>query len=138
MGTNPILTRGALAAMLAEAARAHPNEACGLLLGERRGAREHIVATVPTANVAPDPTRNFEIDPAALIAAHRAERAGEGLALLGWYHSHPSGDAAPSATDRASAPRDGRLWAIIAGGGVRLWRDAAAGFEALPTGLADG
>jgi proteasome lid subunit RPN8/RPN11 len=142
MGTNPILTRGALAAMLAEAARAHPAEACGLLLGERiagqAGGQERITAIAPTANVAADPTRHFEIDPAALIAALRAERRGEGLALLGWYHSHPSGDATPSAVDQASAPRDGRLWAIIAGGTVRVWRDAAGGFEALPTGLGDG
>jgi proteasome lid subunit RPN8/RPN11 len=124
--------------MIAEAARAHPAEACGLLLGERSRGQERITAITPTANVAADPARHFEIDPAALIAAHRAERLAEGPVLLGWYHSHPSGDATPSAADQASAPRDGRLWAIVAAGTVRLWRDAAAGFEALPTGLADG
>ena len=156
MGMDPQLTRGALAAMVAEAARAHPNEACGLLLGRVEDGAERITAIRPAANVAADPTRHFEIDPATLIAALRAERErgpergpelgpepgkatdGQGDVLLGWYHSHPAGEATPSATDRASAPRDGRLWAIIARGTVRLWRDGAQGFEMLPTRLADG
>ena len=144
MGMDPQLTRGAAAAMVAQAARAHPQEACGLLLGVRADGGERITAIRPAANVAPDPTRHFEIDPATLIAALRAEReaagagAGVGPTLLGWYHSHPTGEANPSATDRACAPRDGRLWAIIAQGQVRLWRDAADGFEMLSTRLVDG
>ena len=142
MGTDPQLTRGALAAMLAEAARAHPAECCGLLLGPRGegvlGRAECITAIAPTANVAADPTRHFEIDPTALITAFRAEREGGEQALLGWYHSHPSGEAIPSATDQASSPRDGRVWAIIAKGAVRLWRDGPFGFEALPLLLVEG
>ena len=149
MGIDPILTRGAYAAMLAQAARAHPLECCGLLLGQRgdglAGAAECISAIAPAANVAADPTRHFEIDPAVLIAAHVAERedakregAGGSPALLGWYHSHPSGLPTPSATDQASSPRDGRIWAIIGDGAVRLWRDGPFGFEALPTRLVDG
>ena len=115
-----------MATLLAEAARAHPRECCGLLLGQ--GGR--IERAQPAANVHPDPQRHFEIDPAALIAAHRAARAG-GAEVLGYYHSHPTGDPAPSATDRASAARDGRVWAICASGAVRWWRDGANGFEAL-------
>ena len=140
MGMDPIMTRGALAAMVGEAARAHPQEACGLLLGERGAdGQERITAIRPATNVAPDPRRHFEIDPAVLIAALRAEREGMGdLALLGYYHSHPTGAAVPSATDSANAGRDGRLWAIIAAGQVRLWRDGAGGFEMLPTCLAQG
>ena len=146
MGTDPQLTRGALAAMLAQAARAHPAECCGLLLGVRWaeagegacGEAECITAITPTAKVAADPTRHFEIDPAALIAALRAEREGGEQALLGWYHSHPAGEAIPSATDQANSPRDGRVWAIIAEGAVRLWRDGPLGFEALPLLLVEG
>ncbi len=130
--------------MLAEAAGARPKEACGLLFGTRgQGVegQERITAIRPAANVAEDPTRHFEIDPATLIAALREERAGAGragLALLGWYHSHPVGEAIPSAQDRACASGDGRIWAIIAQGQVRLWRDCAHGFEMLPTCLAPG
>jgi proteasome lid subunit RPN8/RPN11 len=112
------LTSGALATLREEATKAFPQECCGLLLGQ--GAR--IERVVPAANVHPDPLRHFEIDPAALIAAHRDARGG-GLQVLGYYHSHPNGRAEPSATDRAMASGDGRLWAIVAGGAVTLWRD---------------
>jgi proteasome lid subunit RPN8/RPN11 len=119
-------------ALLAEAARAAPHEACGLLLG-----RSPIAAIRPTANVAADPAHRFEIDPAELIAAYKAERAG-GPALAGFYHSHPSGSALPSPTDRLNAGGDGRIWAIVGSGEVRFWRDCAEGFVALSSVPADG
>lgn len=114
-------------AMLVAAAQAHPREACGLLLGSAGAVREATVA----ANVHPEPLRHFEIDPAVLIAAHRAAREG-GAQVLGYWHSHPNGLAGPSATDRAHAVRDGRAWAIVANGAISLWVDAANGFEPLP------
>jgi len=120
------VAREALEAVVAHAAQAMPEEACGLLLG----GGGQILEARSAANVAPDKVRHFEIDPAALIDAHRAERRG-GLALLGYYHSHSSGPPEPSATDRASASGDGKVWAIVAGGEVRFWRDAETGFEEL-------
>ena len=81
-----------------------------------------------------EPRRHFEIDPRALIDAHKAERAG-GAQVLGYYHSHPGGNAEPSATDRAQAAHDGKLWAIVAptqgGCEVRFFRDGEERFEAL-------
>jgi predicted GIY-YIG superfamily endonuclease/proteasome lid subunit RPN8/RPN11 len=115
-----------LDAILSHAAEAHPKECCGLLLGEEA----RITHAHPTANVHPDPATHFEIDPAALIAAHKAERAG-GPRVVGYYHSHPNGRAEPSPTDRASSVRDGKVWAIVADGGVRFFRDGEDGFEAL-------
>jgi proteasome lid subunit RPN8/RPN11 len=126
------LTSGALATLLAEAAKAHPLECCGLLLGQ--GNR--IDRAMPCANVHPQPGRHFEVDPAALIAAHRAARAG-GPEVLGYYHSHPGGSAEPSATDRAMASGDGRVWAIVAGGAVGWWRDGPQGFVGLDHRLTD-
>jgi len=114
------------AELLSLAAVAHPQETCGLLLGE--GAR--IESLHPAANVHPDTARHFEIDPRALVAAHRTARSG-GPQVLGHYHSHPSGPPEPSATDRAHASGDGRVWAIIAEGRIGWWRDAPAGFEPL-------
>ncbi|MBK6800523.1 M67 family metallopeptidase [Novosphingobium sp.] len=130
---EPVLTSGAKATLLEEATRAFPRECCGLLLG--RDGR--IETALPCANVHGQPERHFEIDPAALIAAHRAARGG-GPQVLGYYHSHPSGRAEPSATDRAQASGDGRIWAIVAGTTVTLWRDLPHGFEALPLRLAPG
>lgn len=120
------VSRAVLAGLCAQAAAAHPRECCGLLLGEG-GA---ITAVLPARNVHPDPARHFEIDPQALIDAFRAERSG-GPRVVGYYHSHPTGAAEPSATDRAMAAHDGRVWAIVAAGEVRFWRDTAHGFEAL-------
>ena len=127
------VTSGVKATLLQEAAKAHPLECCGLLLG--RGGT--VNAAQPAANVHPNPADHFEIDPAALIAAHRAARSG-GPQVLGYYHSHPNGRAGPSAADQAQASGDGRIWAIIASGAVTWWRDAPHGFEALPTRVAPG
>ncbi|MDP5102855.1 MAG: M67 family metallopeptidase [Erythrobacter sp.] len=121
------VTSQALIAMRAAAAAEHPREACGLLLGE--GAR--IVEAVPARNIHSTPATHFEIDPQALIDAHRAARAGSARQVLGYFHSHPLGEPIPSATDRAMAAHDGRIWGIIAGHDVRFWRDDVAGFAAL-------
>ncbi|WP_010546140.1 M67 family metallopeptidase [Sphingomonas elodea] len=98
-------------------AAAAPREACGLLFGEG----DRITGFAETVNVADAPERRFEIDPAALFAALKAERAG-GPALLGYWHSHPSGDPMPSRTDAAMAAPDGKLWIILAGDAVGCWR----------------
>jgi proteasome lid subunit RPN8/RPN11 len=131
------VTSAALTAMRAAAAAAHPREACGILLGE--GA--HIVAAREAANVHPSPETHFEIDPQALIDAHRAARSG-GPQVIGYFHSHPRGPAAPSATDRASAAGDGRVWAIIApehpAADVKFWEDGEQGFTPLSFTSSDG
>lgn len=113
--------------LLGEAQAADPCECCGILLGT--GAR--IVEARAARNVHDAPEQHFEIDPQALVDAHRAARQG-GLQVLGYYHSHPNGLARPSATDRAQAARDGSVWAIITADRITLWRSGDAGFEALP------
>lgn len=122
-------------AILAHAASS-ADEVCGLLLG--RGAR--VTSVLPVANVAADPSRWFEVDPRALLAAHRAARAGADP-VIGHYHSHPSGAAAPSARDAAAAAGDGAFWLIVAGGDMAAWRAVAGGavlgaFVAVPLRLA--
>lgn len=97
-------------------AAADPDEVCGLLLGERGAIHE----ICPAANVAADPARQFELDPAVLIAAYRSARSG-GLKIIGHYHSHPSGVPEPSAVDAASAVPDDSLWLILARDEARLW-----------------
>lgn len=127
------VTSGAIATLLEEATQAAPDECCGLLLGQ--GNR--IARAVPTDNVHPEPARHFEIAPAALISALRNEREG-GEQVLGFYHSHPNGLAEPSDEDLACASGDGRIWAIVASGGVSWWRDDKQGFEALSLRLVEG
>lgn len=105
------------------AAEAAPLEACGLLFGADAVERASVAA-----NVADDPTLRFEIDPGALIAALRAERGG-GERVIGYWHSHPSGNATPSATDAAMAVADGKLWVIVAGEAVTAWRAGVSGLH---------
>jgi desampylase len=128
MAKMPQISTELLARLLAEAERTAPRECCGLLLG--RGDR--IEALNPARNVAADPLHRFEIDPETLLAAHKAARAG-GPEVIGYYHSHPSGEPVPSARDREEAGGDRRLWAIVAAGRVGFWRDGERGFEAEPT-----
>lgn len=105
------------------AAEAAPLEACGLLFGADGVERASV-----EANVSDDPTRRFEIDPTALIAALKAERGG-GERVIGYWHSHPSGDATPSATDAAMAAADGKIWVIVAGEALTAWRAGASGLH---------
>lgn len=118
-----------LVARLVQAASdAAPQECCGILLGHQG----RISSLMPCANIHPAPQTHFEIDPQALVDAHRAERAG-GPQVLGYYHSHPAGPARPSATDAAMASGDRRIWAIIGqASDVTFWQDGENGFEALP------
>lgn len=119
-------------ALLDEAARDASNEVCGLLLGDT-----HVQAIVPCANVAVDPHRAFEIDPITLFQALRRERAG-GPRVIGYYHSHPTGSAMPSAADRDQAVSDNRYWVIIAGPALAAWRLTTAGdFIAVDIFVAD-
>ncbi|MGE0041533.1 MAG: M67 family metallopeptidase [Vicinamibacterales bacterium] len=112
---------GAVLDRLVQHARAEaPGECCGLLAG-RDGL---VLRACPTANSDPSPTRRYRIDPAEHVAAVRACRA-DGMAIVGAYHSHPRGDATPSATDAREAFAD-FLFVIVGLGGeapeIRGWR----------------
>ena len=120
------VTREVIAALEEAALAAFPCEACGILLG----CDARITGFVPAANVHASPETHFEIDPQALVDAHRAARAG-GPQVLGYFHSHPRGEPEPSATDRAQSPRDGRIWAIMGRDALRFWEDAPQGFREL-------
>jgi proteasome lid subunit RPN8/RPN11 len=109
------LKPAALAAIIAAAEAATPEECCGLLVGRRDGAVLQVVQAVAAPNIAPDPARHFEVDPAILLTTHREAR-NAGLEVLGPYHSHPGGEAQPSATDTvraADAGMGGEVWLIV-------------------------
>lgn len=110
------ISREALAGIRAATAAAHPLEACGLLFGDE----SRIAGWLEARNLAERPDIEFEIDPAALFAALRAERAG-GPRLIGYWHSHPSGDVEPSQRDAEMADIDGKIWIIVSSDGVAAW-----------------
>jgi proteasome lid subunit RPN8/RPN11 len=84
--------------LMKEARNTFPRECCGLVEG--------------TGNLAVEPDR-FEIDPAAQFALLRRFRGAE-RGIIGCYHSHPNGRAAPSARDCVAAVEEDFLWLIAA------------------------
>ncbi len=104
---------------LRRAARAaYPREACGLLLGRRRGAAARVACATVARNLACEPDR-FEVHPEDHLAAALAA-ADAGLALVGVWHSHPDRAPRPSRRDAAAALA-GWSYAIV---GVEHGRDA--------------
>jgi desampylase len=110
-----------LSAIRAHAAETPDREVCGLLLG----TVEAVEAVQRCANISDTPATAFEIDPATLIAAHKAERAG-GARVIGHYHSHPNGVCAPSARDAENA-QIGQICIIVAGDQLSGWKAGVGG-----------
>lgn len=100
------------AQIAAEARNAFPRECCGLIEGTVSGTLAHALALHPCANLATAPDR-FEIDPQTHIRLLRALREGP-QRLIGCYHSHPNGTAAPSSRDIDGAGEEGFVWLIQA------------------------
>lgn len=85
----------------------YPDEGCGILVGESGDAAWRITEAVVCENVAEpaERRRRFEIDPRIVLRLQR-ELRGTGREILGFYHSHPDGEAVPSETDMVYL----RLW----------------------------
>jgi proteasome lid subunit RPN8/RPN11 len=82
-------------AIVGHARRDSPQECCGLLLGNRR----RVQFAVSMRNMAASATR-YQVDDAAHVELRRVLRPfWPRLSIVGVYHSHPAGPAAPSPTD---------------------------------------
>ena len=102
------------AAVLMAAARAYPQECCGLIEGIETADGWRALGIHEAANVADEPARRFLIDPQVQFDAMRRLRGTENR-VIGCFHSHPGLAPEPSATDRANAFESDFLW-VIAGG----------------------
>lgn len=90
-----VLPRRVAIQLMHEAQIRSDEEACGLIAEDpASGAR----VVYPVPNVAQDRAHAFEMDPKRLVAVHRTMRE-RGQSLWAVYHSHPQGDATPSAAD---------------------------------------
>jgi proteasome lid subunit RPN8/RPN11 len=92
-------------------------EACGVLIGTREAEdRWHVTQIQPLNNIASSPTY-FEFEPEELLAVEMAYPDQ----LVGVYHSHPSGYARASKTDRQNMQRVNLeqgipwVWLIVCG-----------------------
>lgn len=95
--TSLTFSRSAWGTLLDEARRSLPNECCGFLGGHGR----QVLQVYPATNELASPVA-YEVPSQELFALFRRLRA-ENLQLVGLYHSHPTGDNAPSVRDRERA-----------------------------------
>jgi proteasome lid subunit RPN8/RPN11 len=116
----------------------YPHEACGLMGGRMEGERTIVRELVALPNTRSDSARNrYLIDPDAFRRA-QASLDGEGLEIVGVYHSHPDHPAEPSAFDREHAwPRWSYVIVGVAAGrsgDMKSWRlsDDRAAFAEEP------
>ena len=86
--------RRLLERVAAHAERTHPEECCGVLVGKDRRVERVVTAD----NVAAERTRRYAIAPETLLAVHKEAREAA-RDVVGYYHSHPEGQAHPSAFD---------------------------------------
>src|SRR5688500_18712083 len=94
-----------------------PAEICGALIGDGSVVTE--TRALPNQSVH---THDSFYIPATEVM--RLERAAEleGHMLVGVYHSHPNGEAVPSATDVHDAVPGYVYWIVSRSGEVRAWR----------------
>lgn len=134
--TPLVLGPGVQAAIEQHGRETYPHECCGALLGEG----DRVAATHPLPNVTTEgPRRRFRIDDKDYLAAERQASAA-GLALLGFYHSHPDHPAVPSQydLDHAWPTFVYPIVSVMAGEAValRAWmlRDDRTAFDERPVG----
>ncbi|EFM12669.1 Mov34/MPN/PAD-1 family protein [Paenibacillus curdlanolyticus YK9] len=109
-----MLTREAYSSLLDHGQTCLPNEACGLLVYSQQPRLDSspdstathalIVDTiVPIPNAHPHPLHAFAFEPQAWTAAlYRLMQTKQ--TLVGYYHSHPTTTAIPSAADASGLP----------------------------------
>lgn len=90
---------------------AFPAEACGLLVGRRDEDAVLVTEVHPSPNLADEPGRAFEVDPALRLALAKRLRGGA-EAVVGVYHSHPGQSAQPSRADLMRAWEPELVWLI--------------------------
>ena len=111
------LTHEALRTIYKDIAQRPHIEACGVLLGTQdQQGNWHIEQARPLQNIFSSPVY-FEFDPEELLMAELSHPEQ----IIGVYHSHPTGFARASSTDRENMQRVNQeqhipwLWLIICG-----------------------
>lgn len=120
-----VLPAWVAAEIVSSARRETPREACGILVGRTGLGVTEVSDHAPGRNIHRRPADRFELAPEDLLAAERKARA-KGLEVVGFWHSHPSSSAKPSAVDRA-ASWNGYSYLIVSlagtrGAELRSWR----------------
>jgi proteasome lid subunit RPN8/RPN11 len=128
-----------LAGLRREAGATAPAECCGALIGVTHDDSIEIRMMIPVTNVAHDHTA-FRIDAPTVLRLER-QAVCAGVQVVGFYHSHPTTTAEPSAADLENAvPGYVHLIVDVPRSRVRCWRlrDDRSGFHELDVALLAG
>lgn len=101
------ITQGVLDGIISHCRSVYPNEACGLLAGEKGAVKKMYEMT----NAEPSPVSYF-MDPREQFLAMKEMRR-DGLHMVAIYHSHPGSQAYPSGRDVELAFYPDSLYVII-------------------------
>jgi proteasome lid subunit RPN8/RPN11 len=100
------------AEIVAHAQHELPNEACGLIVGDRAaGDGVQALRWVPTRNILASPYR-YEIDPDDLLRV-TIETDDDGEVIWGIVHSHVASPARPSPTDLRQSHYPDALYLLV-------------------------
>jgi desampylase len=94
--------------IMQHALAATPEECCGLLVGYDQTVQR----VIAIQNVSANPKTHYLMDQGEL-ARYLPEINGQGLDVVGFYHSHPNGHPVFSETDRRESLWDNRIHLII-------------------------
>lgn len=100
-----VWTNALRASVCRHSERGYPDEVCGLLIGTAEGEEKVVRETVSVENAweqVDERRRRFRIGPEVIAREERQARE-VGLAIIGFYHSHPDSEPRPSETDREFA-----------------------------------
>ncbi len=86
----------------------YPHEACGVI----GGVDDKALTIVPLSNISPEPQHHYHIDDTGLTTT-LFDLQNKGWSLIGFYHSHPTGDPIPSPTDIQQATYPNTPYVII-------------------------
>jgi proteasome lid subunit RPN8/RPN11 len=97
------MTRAMYESIRAHSEETYPHECCGALLGLSTPEGWRVKGVMRAGNTRTDSAHNrYSIAPLELVRIEREARR-QGLAIAGFYHSHPDHPAQWSATDFAEA-----------------------------------
>jgi proteasome lid subunit RPN8/RPN11 len=101
---NVVLDRALQSRIIQQLEGNYPNEGGGFLLGSVAGGAVHITETTGIQNVFAEEEQfhRYAMTPQDWMRLEDAADA-RGLALVGYYHSHPNAPAIPSIYDRDHA-----------------------------------
>lgn len=105
------LTKEHYQQIVLQARRESPLECCGLLAGKKTEDSVSVEKVYPLTNI-DQSSEHFSLDPKEQFTALK-EMRGEGMELVGNYHSHPATPSRPSEEDKRLAYDTNTLYAIL-------------------------